>query len=136
VLVWSLVSVGGIPLEDYCTQHNLDVCGEDRVEIDQRVRYAADHIIGGKGATYYGIGSAVARITEVILRDQRSILTVCTPEKQVAGVDDVTLSLPHLVGGQGVIETLHPTLSQEEQTALHHSAGLIRGYIQDLEQAT
>ena len=135
VLAWSLVSVGGIPLDDYCAQHNLDVCGDDRLEIDQRVRNAAYHIISGKGATYYGIGSAVARIAEVILRDQRSILTVCTPEKQVAGVDDVTLSLPHLVGGQGVLETLSPTLSQDEQAALHHSAGLLSGYIRDLEKA-
>jgi L-lactate dehydrogenase len=133
VLAWSLVSVGGIPLDDYCAQHHMDICGEDRDEINQRVRNAAYHIISGKGATYYGIGSAVARITEVILRDQRSILTVCTPEKQVAGVEDVTLSLPHLVGGQGMLETLSPTLSQDEQAALHHGAELIRGYIRDLE---
>ena len=133
VLAWSLVSVGGIPLDDYCTQHHLDICGEDRDEIDQSVRNAAYHIISGKGATYYGIGSAVARITEVILRDQRSILTVCTPEKQVAGVEDLTLSLPHLVGGQGVLETLCPTLSQEEQAALRHGAESVRGYIQAVE---
>jgi L-lactate dehydrogenase len=135
VLAWSLVSVGGIPLDDYCAHHHLDICGDDHLEIDQRVRNAAYHIISGKGATYYGIGSAVARIAEVILRDQRSIFTVCTPEKQVAGVDDVTLSLPHLVGGQGVLETLCPTLSQDEQDALNHSAKLISGIIRDLEKS-
>ena len=58
VLVWSLVSIGGIPLDDYCKMQNLDICNEDRVVIDEKVRKAAYHIISGKGATYYGVGSA------------------------------------------------------------------------------
>jgi len=100
--------------------------------IDDQVRNAAYHIIQGKGATYYGIGSAVARMVEVILRDQRSILTVCTPDQQVAGVTDVTVSLPRLLGGQGILDTLYPNLNADEQAALQHSAEIIRGYIDQL----
>jgi L-lactate dehydrogenase len=74
---------------------------EVRLEIDGKVRRAAYTIISGKGATYYGIGSALARIIEVILHDQRSILTVCTTTGDVQGVRDVTVALPHLVGGTG-----------------------------------
>ena len=132
VLAWSLVTVGGIPLDEYCTQHDMEICDSDRELIDDQVRNAAYHIIQGKGATYYGIGSAVARLVEVILRDQRSILTVCTPEKLVAGVADVTVSLPRLLGGQGILDTLHPNLNSEEQAALQHSAEIIRGYIDQL----
>lgn len=132
VLAWSLVTVGGIPLDDYCGRHNLEFCESDRSLIDDQVRNAAYHIIQGKGATYYGIGSAVARLVEVILRDQRSILTVCTPEKRVAGVEDVTVSLPRLVGGQGVLDTLVPNLNAEEQAGLQRSAELMRGYIDQL----
>jgi L-lactate dehydrogenase len=132
VLAWSLVNVGGIPLEDYCTQHSLEICDSDRRLIDDQVRNAAYHIIQGKGATYYGIGSAVARLVEVILGDQRSILTVCTPGKLVAGVADVTVSLPRLLGGQGILDTLYPNLNNEEQAALQHSAETIRGYIDQL----
>lgn len=132
VLAWSLVTVGGIPLDDYCGRHNLEICDSDRILIDDQVRNAAYHIIQGKGATYYGIGSAVARLVEVILRDQRSILTVCAPDRLVAGISDVTVSLPRLLGGGGILDTLYPNLNAEEQAGLQHSAELIRGYIDQL----
>ena len=73
VLTWSRVSVGGISLEQYCDLRDLDICDEDKQDIDRQVRNAAYHIIEGKGATYYGIGSAIARITQVILGNQRAI---------------------------------------------------------------
>lgn len=133
VLAWSLVSIGGIPLDDYCKMQNLDICNEDRVVINEKVRKAAYHIISGKGATYYGVGSAIARIVEVILRDQRALLTICTPMDQVAGISDVTLSLPHLLGGQGVLNTIHLNLQDNEQTALEASAQLLRSILDDLE---
>lgn len=132
VLTWSLVTVGGIPLGDFCEQQGLEVCAEDVDEIDESVRRAAYHIIEGKGATYYGVGSALARIVEVILRDQRSILTVCTPIEDVFGVKDVTVSLPHMVGAQGSLATLHPTLEPQEEEDVRASAQLIRDLIDKL----
>ncbi len=134
VLPWSLVTVGGIPLEEFCTGREISICPDDYRTIDERVRRAAYHIIAGKGATYYGIGSAIARIVEVILQDERSILTVCTPTEDVAGVKNVTVSLPNLVGGEGIIQTFLPTLSASEMTALHASAQLVRSVIDELDQ--
>ena len=101
-------------------------------ESDQ-VRNAAYRIIAGKGATYYGIGSALARVTNVILRDQRAILTVCTPQEEVAGVRDVTVALPNLVGGAGVISTCPFPLSDEEHAALRASAQIVREAIASLD---
>ena len=132
VLPWSLVSVGGIPLAEFCTGREISICEDDYAAIDEKVRRAAYHIIEGKGATYYGIGSAIARITEVILQDERSILTVCTPMKEVAGVKDVTVSLPNLVGGEGIIQTFFPNLSAEETTALQTSAQVVHSVIEKL----
>ena len=132
VLTWSIVTVGGLPLEEYCQNYQLSLCSEDHLEIDQQVRQAASRIIAGKGATYYGIGSAIARICEVILDDQRSILTVCSPAETVAGVRDVTISMPRLLGGQGVISMLTPSLNADEERQLNASATLIRGYLDDL----
>jgi L-lactate dehydrogenase len=134
VLTWSLVTVAGIPLDEFCRIRNIDVCDEDREEIDDKVRHAAYHLIEAKGATYYGVGSALARIVETILRDRRSILTVCTPVENIAGINDVTLSLPHLVGGQGVLATYHPPLNPEEGKALQSSAQLLRRAISSLER--
>ncbi len=133
LLAWSSVTVGGIPLEEFCTGRETSICPEDYAEIDERVRRAAYRIIEGKGATYYGIGSAIARIVEVIVQDERSILTVCTPMQEVAGVRDVTVSLPNLVGGEGIVETFFPNLSATETEALRASAQVVRSVIDKLD---
>src|SRR5512147_2831276 len=133
VIPWSLVTVGGIPLEEFCTGRQISICSDDYAVIDEKVRRAAYHIIEGKGATYYGIGSAIARIVEVILQDERSLLTVCTPMQDVAGVKDVTVSLPNLLGGDGIIQTLFPILNEAETTALRVSAQIVRAVIDELD---
>ncbi len=132
VLTWSLVTVGGLPLEDFCLRQNIILDEAKRNEIDTGVRRAAYRIIEGKGATYYGIGSALANIVNVILRDQRSILTVCTPMPDVAGVKDVTVALPHMIGGDGILATFPPTLNEEEQSKLNASAAIVRKAIDEL----
>ena len=134
VLTWSQVTVGGIPLAEFCTGRDISICPEDYAAIDERVRRAAYRIIEGKGATYYGIGSAIARIVEVILQDERSILTVCTPMEAVAGVNDVTVSLPNLVGGVGIIQTFLPNLNAAETSLLRASAQVVRSVIDELNQ--
>jgi L-lactate dehydrogenase len=133
VLTWSQVTVGGIPLQEFCTGREISICEDDYAAIDEKVRRAAYRIIEGKGATYYGIGSAIARIVEVILQDERSLLTVCTPMKDVAGVQDVTVSLPNLVGGEGIIQTFFPKLNEAETSALHASAQVVRSVIGELK---
>ncbi len=133
VLTWSLATVGGIPVEEFSRQRNLPFDESFRNDIDEQVRRAAYHIISGKKATYYGIGSALARIVSVILGDQRSVLTVCTPADEVAGVRDVTVSIPRLVGGKGILDTLPLPLSESEQSKLRASAELIAQVIRDLK---
>jgi L-lactate dehydrogenase len=123
------VNIGGSRLDNFCERRHIKLTDADRAEIDERVRRAAYHIIEGKGATYYGIGSALARITESVIEDQRSILTVCTPTESVAGVSDVTVALPRLVGGDGVLATFPQSLNAEEEAALHHSATIVRSAI-------
>lgn len=132
VLAWSQVSIGGIPLEDYCQSQGITLDADARAEIDQRVRRAAYNIIQGKGATYYGIGAAMSRIANVILRDQRAIMTVCSPIDNVEGVDDVTVALPHLVGGHGIVSTLWQPLNLQEREALRASARLVKDAIESI----
>ena len=96
------------------------------------MRRAAYSIIAGKGATYYGIGSALARIVDAILHDQRSILTVCAPTEDVQGVKNVTVSLPRIVGGTGVLQTLPLPLDENERRLLQTSATVIRHALDDL----
>lgn len=133
VLTWSIATVGGLPLADMAERHGVPFDAGVRKEIDGAVRGAAYAIISGKGATYYGVGSALARIVDAVLGDQRSVLTVCTPEAEVAGVRDVTVSLPRLVGGAGVLETLPLVLPPDEEEALASSAGVVREAIAGIE---
>jgi len=132
VLTWSNVTIGGIDLDEFVIQREMVLNEADRAEIDHQVRNAAPHIIRGKRATYYGIGSALARIVNVLLHDQRAIMTVCTPHDEIAGVPDVTASLPHLIGGQGVIDSFPLKLQPNEQDALHNSVTIIKSYIEKL----
>ena len=133
VLTWSLATVGGMPLATFAGLRGIEVTESARERIDHKVRRAAYSIIDGKAATYYGIGSALSRIVDAILHDQRSILTVCAPEAEVAGVLDVTVALPRLVGGEGVLETYPLPLSGRESEMLCHSAQVIRGALAELE---
>jgi len=122
-----------MPLKRFAEFRRLEFPEQARQDIDARVRGAADTIIGGKGATYYGIGSALARVIEVVLHDQRSVLTVCTPAADVLGVPDVTVSLPRLVGGGGVLETFPIPMDETEQEQLRRSAEVVRRAIDELE---
>src|SRR5262249_44284066 len=66
VLTWSLATVAGMPLAEFVRLRHIHIAHSVREEIDQSVRRAAYSIIAGKGATYYGIGSALARIVEAV----------------------------------------------------------------------
>jgi L-lactate dehydrogenase len=126
--------VGGVPIAEFCKVRDILLTAEIKSEIDNNVRNAAYHIIEGKGATYYGVASALAYIVDVILHDQRSIMTICTPQVNIAGVENVTVSMPHVLGGDGVIGEHHPLILDDvEQEKLHHSASMIRQLISDLE---
>jgi L-lactate dehydrogenase len=136
VFNWSQVSVGGMPLDAFPLPSGCESLDSgERTVIEDLVRGAAARIIEGKKATYYGIGAALARIAEAILYDQRSILTLCAPVRRgpcapkggaLEEFEGVTLSLPRLVGGGGVLQTLEPSLDAREREALRSSARVIR----------
>lgn len=132
VLVWSQATIAGLGLDAFATVHGTPLTLEDRQHIDDSVRRAAYHIIGGKGATYYGIGSAVARIVDVLIHDQRAILTICARVSGVPDCDGVTLALPHLIGGDGVLTTIPLTITDTERDGLRRSAGILRDAVASL----
>jgi L-lactate dehydrogenase len=133
VLTWSLVTIGGMSLEAYSKMRGVPMNEEIRKQIDHGVRDAAYAIIAGKGATYYGIGAALAHIVDVLEHDHSAILTVCAPIEEISGVRDVTLSMPFLVNGAGVQDCFPLQLSEDEERALNSSASIIRQAIDDLK---
>lgn len=133
VITWSIVDIGGLPLKNFVDIRKLKFDKEVMDDIDKKVRYAAYDIIDGKGATYYGIGAAVAQIVDVIAHDQRGILTICRPTTEIEGVDKTTVSLPHLINGRNIIVPLPMPLNDEENKALAKSAQIIRDMIEKLD---
>lgn len=122
VLAWSTATVAGLPVADFMAARGQPWDEAVRAEIETGTRDAARSIIDGKRATYYGIGAALARITERILGDRRAILTVCAPTPDFG----VTLSLPRIVARTGVVETVMPRLTPAEGEALAASAEVLR----------
>ncbi len=132
VLAWSQATIAGLNLDEFAEVHGKPLAAMDRKQIDENVRRAAYQIIAGKGATYYGIGSAVARIVDVLLLDQRAILTICSRITGVPDCEGVTLALPHLVGGEGALTTIPLKLDKTEQEGLRRSAAILRESMESL----
>lgn len=134
VLCWSNVDIGSVPLEDFIAHRNIEFNEDIKDKIDDGVRNAAYKIIEGKGSTYYGVASAIAKLVEVINRDNRAVLTICALKDDVEGIKNVTLSLPHLIGGEGNLGGLPIKLSVKEKMLLKRSAEIIRSQIDEYEK--
>lgn len=126
VLVWSGAQVGGVPLAAFAEARGRPLTPEDRARIDEGVRRAAYRIIEGKGATYYGIGAGLARLVRAILTDEKGVYTVSAFTPQVEGVKEVALSLPRILGAEGVEATIYPSLDEGEREALRQSATILK----------
>lgn len=125
VLAWSTVSIAGIPLESFARQSGRPLDGAVRSRVDEGVRRAAYRIIAGKGYTAQGIGAALARIVRVIRDDEHAVHTLSGPA--VVDGHEVCLSLPRLLGRNGIGPALRPGLSAPEEAALVASARILAG---------
>jgi L-lactate dehydrogenase len=126
VLAWTSARAGSVELSSFAAQVGSPLTAEVRAQIDDGVRNAAYKIINGKGSTYYGIGAGLARIVKAIARDQRDVLSVSITTAEVAGVRDVALSIPRVIGAEGVLADLFPDLDEAEYAALNSSASLLK----------
>lgn len=122
IAAWSSTNVSGIPLSDFCEMRghfNHDAAMD---AIAEKVKNSAYEIISKKQATYYGIAMSVKRICECIVRNERSILPVSAMMHGEYGIEDITLSMPAIVGIGGVETHVPIALSEEEAEKLVESA--------------
>lgn len=130
---WSITNIAGLPINNYCS-----ICGKAclpdfKNEIVKQVKNSAYEIIEKKGATYYAVALAVRRIVECILRDEKSILTVSSLLTGQYGVSDVCLSLPSIVGRNGVERVLELPLSEDEAALFNKSADILKNIIKEIK---
>ena len=129
---WSSANVSGVPLYDFCKMRGHAHFEEASQKIEADVRNSAYEIIRRKHATYYGIAMSVKRICEAVIRDEKSVLSISSIIHNVHGIDDVTLSMPAVVGSEG-IETLVPIrFNESEQEKLRKSAEVLKGVIREV----
>ena len=133
VLSWSSAKIGGVPLLDFSEQVGRDITEDVKDRIDDGVRRAAYRIIEGKGATYHGIGAGISRIVRAVRNDEGAVLTLSNAAGGLEGFEGLSLSLPRVIDANGIVETIHPSLSQEENQALLKSAEVLKEAASDLK---
>lgn len=123
---WSNANVSGVKLSDFCEMrgHFSHEASENRIY--EEVKNSAYEIIERKRATYYGIAMAVKRICECIIRDEKSILPISSMMRGMYGMEDIVISMPAIVGKDGVEDVIPISLDEEEQAQLKKSAGVLR----------
>lgn len=134
VAAWSSAHVAGVGLRDYCEGSGIECPDFDLLL--KRVRRAAPEIIKHKGYTSFAIASCVARICESILRDERTVLPVSTMMRGQYAITDVYMSLPCVVGRQGVERVIEIGLDEREREGLQASAGVLRRTLESLRQTS
>ena len=130
--VWSTANVFGIDLEHFAALRGIQNEEEEQKRIYQDVRDSAYDIIERKGATYYGIGIAVARIAECIVRDSHTVLPISVRMNGEYGIEGMCLSIPAVVGQGGAEQVLKIELNKEELEKLRKSAQELKKILEEL----
>lgn len=131
IAVWSSANVSGIALDDFCEMRGHYNHDKSQENIAEKVKNSAYEIIAKKRATYYGVAMAVKRICEAVIRDEKSILPISSMMHGEFGIDDVVLSMPSIVGANGIETKVPISLSDEEKVNLKKSADTLRSILDD-----
>ena len=119
---WSNVNVGLQNINDYLTHEQEDI-------IENNVRNAAYEIINRKGATYYGIGMCLVRITNAILGDENSVITVSAYDEN----NDIYMAVPCVLNKNGIERKIYVKLNEEETNKLQNCVNTIKDAIKKIE---
>ncbi len=129
VFLWSSARIGGVPIQEIAKNRGEELA-DLRQKIEKEVRYANITIIEGHDASQYGIGIVSARIAEIVLNDERAVIPIGSRQSDF----NVTLSLPSVVGKNGISEVLQPPISDDEMKALHKSVEMLRAALKRIQQ--
>jgi len=130
--LWSMANIGGVRLQEFAPLRSKRYNQEEMNKLFVSVRDAAYEIIKRKGASYYAIGLGLLSIVEAILGDYRSVLSISTLMTGQYGVNDICLSLPCVVGENGVEEILTLPMNAEEQEGFRASAEKLKATLDNL----
>lgn len=133
IAAWSSANVSGVPLSDFCSMRGFTEHDQNMEDIAEDVKNSAYRIIEKKKATYYGVAVAVRRICEAIIRDEKSVLPVSSIQHGAFGIDGVALSMPAIVGKNGVEKQIPIKLNEKEQGELKKSADALKEVLKSID---
>ena len=132
VTIWSSATVSGIPIREFCEMRGYPDPTDYFEEVSREVRTSNDVITRRKKAAYYGIAMGVRRVCEAIVRDEKSVLPVSSLMYGAFDIDGLALSMPAIVGKDGV-ECLVPLeMSEDELDELRKTAATVKAIVDDV----
>lgn len=134
VVPWSLSSIAGIPVEDYDTvdeAFKTAFTEQDLADMETEMRSSGARIIPLKGATYYAIASSVNYICKHVLENTNAVICISTLMEGEYDMNGVSLSIPCIVGRNGIIRTITPALTEDELKKLHASGDALKAIIKE-----
>lgn len=134
VPVWSHVTVGGIPIKEYCENVKLEWNEEVKYSIAEHTRMMGSEIIRAKGKTQYGIATCVCNLADAIINQRPTIVSVSSTLRGEHGVRDVALSVPSVVGPAGVQQRIREKWASEEYRRFFNAVEQIRGIMAALQK--
>ncbi len=129
IAAWSSANVSGIQLDKFCEMRGYCNHKDSRDKIADDVKTSAYQIIARKKATYYGIAMSVKRICEAIIRDEKSILPISSMINGEYGINEIALSVPAILGKDGVEKIVPISLNEEEIKQLKNSAETLKNIL-------
>ncbi len=129
--VWSHANVAGLQINEWLN-NNPDTDEQALVEIFFSVRDAAYEIIKRKGATFYGIGVSLARITRAILNNENAVLPLSVYLEGEYGQNDIYIGSPAIINQRGIDKIVEIPLNDSEKEKMTHSADTIRNHLKEV----
>ena len=130
--IWSMLSIAGVPIKEYCANVGLEWNSQIRIGMEEKVRGLGAEIIAGKGKTHYGIATCVCYIADAILNQRLTIAPVTSVLHGEYGIGDVAMSVPSIIGVNGIERRLEEPWSDFEMERFTQSARALRSFLDNL----
>lgn len=115
--LWSTATVGSTALDQF-----YKLSAQEKQDIFEKAKNAAYAIIAGKQATYYAISAGLVQLTRAVLFDKKTVYTVSHTADGRFGINNISLSLPAVIGAKGVVKEPNLKISALEKKLLRKSA--------------
>ena len=130
--VWSRLAIAGVPMDEYCSNVGLAWGGDQKQMLYDQVRKMGEEIISAKEKTHYGIASCVCSLAAAVLNQRLTVAPVTSPLDGEYGLEGVSLSIPSIVGVNGVEHRLEEKWTEEEMNNLYRSGQLLKETLERL----